>query len=84
MSFGSFFDFKEILYKKRKQTQNKIGMFKYKAQKSVFIQLKCSSKTIQLITTCIVFKNPYLLLNFVIKATFITDFIIQYYELQSF
>jgi hypothetical protein len=51
-------------------------MFKYEAQKSVFIQSKCSSKTIQFITTCIVFKNRYRLLNFVIKATFNSDFII--------
>jgi hypothetical protein len=56
--------------------QNKIRMFKYEAQKSVFIQSKCSSKTIQFITTCIVFKNRYRLLNFVIKATFNSDFII--------
>jgi hypothetical protein len=56
--------------------QNKIRMFKYEAQKSVFIQSKCSSKTIQLITTYIVFKNRYRLLNCAIKATFNSDFII--------
>jgi hypothetical protein len=51
-------------------------MFKYEEQKSVFIQSKCRSKTIQLITTCIVFKNRYRLLNFVIIAIINSDFII--------
>jgi hypothetical protein len=47
-------------------------MFKYEEQKSVFIQSKCRSKTIQLITIRIVFKNRYRLLNFVIKAIIIS------------
>ena len=76
MSFGSFFEFKEIRYRKGNKCRTRFRMFKYEAQKSVFIQLKCSSKIVQLITTCIVFKNRYRLLNFVIKATFNSHFII--------
>jgi hypothetical protein len=62
--------------KSRKQVKNLLNLFLLFINISVFIQLKCSSKIVQFITTCIVFKNRYRLVNFVIKAAFKSDFII--------
>jgi hypothetical protein len=74
ISFGSFFEFKEILYKRGNKRRKRLECLNMK-HKKVYL-FNQNVQVIQFITSCIVFKNRYRLLNFVIKATFNSHLII--------